>query len=267
MILVADIGNSNIVLGLFDRGGDLCADAKYLWRLHTDALRTADEYISIVRSLFQDSGVVPSAIDFSFVSSVVPPLLPVFEQTLFALTGKKPLLFTPDMYHALPITVVEQARSQIGTDLLANAAAGFLHFGAACVVVDFGTALTFTIVDSNGVVQGVAIAPGLQTAVRSLFKNTAQLPSVLLAAPSSVLGTDTVSAIQSGVVLGYTDLVKGMLARIRAVPGYENAPAAATGGLAQAVENPRELFTHIDAQFTLKGLVSISCRMYNHCKK
>ncbi len=258
MILVVDIGNSNIVLGLFEKCKSPKKDAKFIWRIHTDILKTSDEYGIILRSLFNESKVATVDIEQIFVSSVVPSLTNTILNTLKEITDNEAISFTPEIYDKLPVSVIESARNQIGTDLLANASAGYLYFKKECIIVDFGTALTFTMVDNTGEVKGVAIAPGLQTAVKSLFKNTAQLPSVLLKAPPSILGYDTVSAVQSGIVFGYSELVNGMLKRIHNEEGFKNAPVIATGGLAHVIENSEHQFNFIDKQLTLKGLACIA---------
>ncbi len=258
MILVVDIGNSNIVLGLFDKCKAPEKDAKFIWRIHTDTQKTTDEYGIIIRSFFAESNIDIDSIELVFVSSVVPALTTTIQNTLKSIVKTKVVSFTPEIYEQLPVSIIDSAKNQIGTDLLANATAGFLHCKSECIIVDFGTALTFTMVDNTGKVQGVAIAPGLQTAVKALFKNTAQIPSVVLKEPSTVLGYDTVSAVQSGIVFGYTELVSGMLKRIHKEKSFENATVIATGGLSHVIENDDKKFNFVDRQFTLKGLACIA---------
>ena len=143
---------------------------------------------------------------------------------------------------------------EIGSDLVCNALAAFTFFKAQCVVVDFGTALTFTTVSKDGEILGVSIAPGLKTAIRSLSQNTAQLFDVPLEMPSSVLGRGTVHAIQAGVLFGYEGMVRHMLDRIKSELNDPDLRSVATGGLSSIIPSLTSVFTHIDPNLTLNGL-------------
>jgi type III pantothenate kinase len=145
---------------------------------------------------------------------------------------------------------------QIGSDLVANAAAAYDRFKANCLVVDFGTALTFTAIDANGAIKGVSIAPGLRTAMKALSGNTAQLPEIPLEIPQKAIGTNTVEAIQSGIVLGYVGLVSYLVEKIKEEMGGE-CTVVATGGLSFVMEPLKHLFAHIDPRLTLDGLAVI----------
>lgn len=252
MLMVIDIGNTNIVVGLF-HGEDLVQD----WRLYTDPRRTDDEYSSMIRSLFRDSGIAPGTIEKTIISSVVPTLNDTFVRMIEKMTGKQPLLLGPSLYDRLPVRVPESAIHEIGTDIVCDAVAAYTRYKSACIVIDFGTALTFTAIDFNGDIKGVAIAPGLGTAVKALFRDTAQLPSVPLEIPPSSLGTNTIHSIQAGVVLGYQGLVESLVARIRSDLGT-HAPAIATGGLSHVLESVTKVFDQIDPMLTLRGLKLIA---------
>ncbi len=248
MLMVVDIGNTNIVVGVF-HGDELVCD----WRLNTDPRRTDDEYGSVIRSLFRDSGVTPGAIDTAIISSVVPSLNETFASVVRKLTGHESLMLGPQVYARLPVKVPETAVHEIGTDLVCDAVAAWNRYKGACIVCDFGTALTFTVVGPEADIRGVAIAPGLQTAVKALFRDTAQLPSVPLAIPPSSLGTNTIHSIQSGVVLGYQGLVESLIGRIRSDLGIQ-APVIATGGLSGVLGPVTGLFDAIDPGLTVTGL-------------
>ncbi len=248
MLMVVDIGNTNIVVGLF-HGEDLVQD----WRLYTDPRRTDDEYSSILRSLFRDSGIAPGTIDKTVISSVVPVLNDTFVRMIEKLTGKSPLVLGPALYDRLPVKVPASAVHEIGTDLVCDAVAAYAYYRSACIVVDFGTALTFTAVDFDGEIKGVAIAPGLGTAVKALFRDTAQLPSVPIEVPPSSLGTNTIHSIQAGVVLGYQGLVESLILRMRKDLGTD-APAIATGGLSHVLVPVTGIFDRVDEMLTLNGL-------------
>lgn len=248
MLMVIDIGNTNIVVGLF-HGDDLVQD----WRLYTDPRRTDDEYSSILRSLFRDSGIAPGTIAKTIISSVVPTLNDTFVGMIQKMTGKLPLVLVPDLYAKLPVQVPESAIHEIGTDIVCDAVAAYTDYRSACIVVDFGTALTFTAIDFGGQIRGVAIAPGLGTAVKALFRDTAQLPSVPLEIPPSSLGTNTIHSIQAGVVLGYQGLIESLVRRMRKDLGSD-APAIATGGLSHVLEPVITVFDRVDPMLTLRGL-------------
>ncbi|HOT61897.1 MAG TPA: type III pantothenate kinase [Treponemataceae bacterium] len=248
MLMVVDIGNTNIVVGLF-HGGDLAQD----WRIYTDPRRTDDEYSSILRSLFRDSGIAPGTIEKTVISSVVPVLNETFAAMIEKLTGKKPILIGPALYPRLPVTVPESATHEIGSDLVCDAVAAWDWARSACIVVDFGTALTFTAVDSSAMIRGVAIAPGLNTAVKALFRDTAQLPSVPVEVPPSSLGTNTIHSIQAGVVLGYQGLVESLVSRMKSELGSD-ARVVATGGLSHVLAPVTKAFDAVDPMLTLKGL-------------
>jgi len=252
MLMVVDIGNTNIVVGLF-HGDDLVQD----WRLYTDPRRTDDEYSSILRSLFRDSGIAPGVIEKTIISSVVPVLNDTFTCMIQKLTGKTPLVLGPALYHALPVHVPESAVHEIGTDLVCDAVAAYNEYHSSCIVVDFGTALTFTAIGFDGEIRGVAIAPGLSTAVKALFRDTAQLPSVPIEIPPSSLGTNTIHSIQAGVVLGYQGLVESLINRMRKDMGND-APAIATGGLSHVLEPVTDIFDKVDPMLTLRGLKMIA---------
>ena len=250
--MVVDIGNTNIVVGLY-HDDDLVLD----WRLYTDTRRTDDEYSSILRSLFRDSGIAPGIIEKTIISSVVPLLNDTFLHMIEKLTGKVPIIIGPHLYGLLPVTVPESAMHEIGTDLVCDSVAAYTQYKKACIIIGFGTALTFTAVGDNGDIKGVAIAPGLGTAMKSLFRDTAQLPSVPLEAPPSSLATNTMHSIQAGVVLGYKGLVESLITQIRKDLGCE-ALAIATGGLSHVLLGITDIFDNVDPKLTLRGLKLIA---------
>jgi type III pantothenate kinase len=250
MILTIDIGNSNIVFGV-------AGEAEWLkiWRIQTDASKTADEYEVIFRSLFSASGIVVEEIHQTVMSSVVPSLIRPFNEMLSTLLGKAPLLVEPSLYPRLPIEILSPY--EIGTDLVADATAAFIRYGGPCMVIDFGTALTFTTIGKTGRILGVAIAPGLRTALKSLTGNTAQLHDVQLVAPPSVLGDNTVHAIQAGLVLGFAGLVDSMVNRTEEEL-HEKLRVIATGGLSSVLRNVSARIEIIDENLTLDGLKYIA---------
>ena len=223
-LLAVSVGNSHIVFGVHARGSWIRR-----WRIQTVSAKTADEYLAIMHALFAEAKISPGAVDAAILSSVVPPLVGALTETLMNLSGREPLLLTPKLDLGLRVTTENPA--EVGADLVANAVAAYDRFKRSCIVVDFGTALSFTAVAAPGELRGVAIAPGLASAVESLARSTAQLPSVFLAPPPVAIGRNTVHSIQAGIVFGYTGLVGDLVRRMRAELGGE-AAVIVTGGQA-----------------------------------
>lgn len=246
MILTVDIGNTNIVFGVTDQNKWL-----KIWRIQTDRFKTADEYEVIFRTLFNSATVCKTEITRTILSSVVPSLIRPFQEMLHNFLGHLPLLVEPSMYDKLPIHVLNPY--EIGADLVCDATAAYVRYQAPCMVIDFGTAMTFTTISKTGEILGVAIAPGMQTALKSLTGNTAQLPDVQLIPPPSVLGENTIHAIQSGLVLGFAGLVDSIVSRTEEELG-EELTVVATGGLATVLLNVAKKIQLVDENLTLDGL-------------
>ena len=225
MLCAVSVGNSHITFGAHKDG-----DWLRRWRIQTVHAKTSDEYLVIFRELFSAAGVRPTDIDSAILSSVVPPLTGTMVETVVELCGKKPLLLSPGLDIGLRITTENPA--EVGADLVANAVAAYQRFQGNCIVVDFGTALTLTAVAAPGELRGVAIAPGLSSAMNSLAHDTAQLPRVPLAPPAAAAGRNTVQSIQSGIVFGYAGLVEGLIRRLREELGGQ-AGVVVTGGQSQ----------------------------------
>lgn len=259
MILAFDIGNTNIKAAIFENNSIIQE-----WRISSDAKRTGDEYFSILRTLFKEESIQINKIEKTVLSSVVPSLIGPFIIVTQKLTGIKPLIISPDIYPKLSVKVPINAVHEIGTDLLCDAIEAWGQFNSACIVADFGTALSFTAVDKNANIAGVAIAPGIGTAFKSLFNNTALLPSVPLEIPPTSLGKNTIVAIQSGIVLGYKGLVESLINQMKidmeketGTP-KESIKVIATGGLNSMLQPISDIFDKIDKDLTLKGMLRIS---------
>lgn len=253
MLLAVDIGNSNIVLGLHHQ------DAwTKTWRVLTETDRSTAAYTEEIQQLFKASNIDVSAVKKIVLSSVVPPLTTTLEEVLTTLFERPPLIIGPDAYSFLSLAIDNP--KEIGTDLVANAVAAHQLYQSDCVVIDFGTALTFTTVDSTGKILGVAIAPGLITAMKALFGNTAQLPEVPLELPESVVGKNTIHAIQSGILWGYVGMVRQMIQKTREELG-EHYIAIATGGLSKILHPLKNDFHAVAPHLTLDGLRFIAERV------
>lgn len=246
MFLAVDIGNSDVVLGLYARQQWL-----HLWRVPSQPPQTEDFYQAHLQACLAQAQVPPHHVEKAILSSVVPSLAPVWQQVLAQALGRPPLVMGPALYARLPLAI--ERPEEIGADLVANALAAYLQYRQTCIVADFGTALTFTVVSGEGRLLGVSIAPGLRTAMRALSQNTAKLPEVPLEVPASAIGRNTAQAMQAGILHGYTGLVGHMLAQIRAELG-QRCIALATGGLASAIPALRPYFYAIQPTLTLDGL-------------
>ncbi|MFK8009269.1 MAG: type III pantothenate kinase [Saprospiraceae bacterium] len=246
MLLAVDIGNSNIVLALHDGAG-----WKQIFRFPTLPEESSLFYKMKIVNEFWEANIVANQIGKCVLSSVVPILRDVFEEILLELFGKPSIVVNATIFPKLKLQI--ERPDEIGTDLVANAIAANQLFQKDCIIVDFGTALTFTVVSKEGDLKGVNIVPGLETAIQSLFGNTAQLPEVPLEMPKSAIGKNTVTAIQSGILIGYVGLVRHQLASIRAEVG-EQYIAVATGGLSKILSELENDFEEVNMNLTMEGL-------------
>lgn len=251
MLLAIDIGNTNIVFGVHENNNWLNH-----WRIQTDHLKTADEYEVIFRSLLSAGKICNTNINQIVLSSVVPSLVHPFTGMLSRLLPKSKIItVNPEIYERLPIKIMNPY--EIGTDLVANAVAAFQNFGNLTMVIDFGTALTFTTIGGNSEIIGVAIAPGLHTAVNALAGKTAQLPQIHLIPPPSILGENTIHAIQAGVVYGFTGLVDSIIEKTQ-IELNQKLSIVATGGLSSIIAPLTKHIKTVDNMLTLDGLCHIN---------
>ena len=246
MLLAIDIGNTNVTIGAFD--GDTL---KATFRLTTDTKRMPDEYALAVSQLLPMRGVSSKSVTAIALCSVVPPLTPSFVQLCEDYFDITPLEIGAGTKTG--IRVMYDSPRDVGADRIVDAAAALSLYGGPAVIVDIGTATVFDAVTDNGDYLGGAIAPGIQIAADSLFHTTAQLRRVELTAPATAIGKHTVHALQSGLVLGYAELVKGMIRRFDEELGG-NAKIIATGGLAGVVVDEVGMFDAVDPNLTLTGL-------------
>ena len=250
MLLAIDIGNTNIVFGVKNNHAWVNS-----WRTQTDSRKMADEYEVIFRSLLTAEVSLLDQIQQIVLSSVVPSLVHPFLDMLKVICPEaKIILVGPEIYPNLPIKILNPY--QIGSDLVCNALAAFHKYGNLTTVIDFGTALTFTTIGKNSEILGVAIAPGLQTAVSALAGNTAQLPQIHLTPPPSVLGENTIHAIPSGIIFGFTGLVDSIIERTEKEIG-EKLNVVATGGLSSVISPLTKHIKNIEPLLTLDGLALI----------
>ncbi len=242
-LLVVDVGNTNVVLGIY-RGDELAGS----WRLATARERTADEYGILTRQLLGHSS---DALDGAIISSVVPPLNSAFAWMIQEYFGVEPLFVEPGVKTGIAIHVDNP--QEVGADRIVNCVAAFERYGGPAIIVDFGTATTFDVVTANAEYVGGVIAPGLNISAEALFARASRLPRVDIRRPPTVIGTNTVVNMQSGLYFGYLGLVDGILGRMkRELPGVKKV--LATGGLASLLAPDSEHIEEVDDDLTLKGL-------------
>lgn len=252
MFLSIDAGNSTIVFGFY-------REDKAIWeeivRVTTKKDLKVFQLEKTLSLFFLEKEWTVEEVDLIGLSTVVPDLKPVLIQFCLSFFGKAPFVINENSYDVLPVTTLSP--TEIGTDLMANITAAYQRFKTSCIIVDFGTALTFSIVNEKGDVIGINIFPGIKTAIHSLFTNTAKLPKVPLEMPESVLGKNTVHAIQAGIFYGYSGLVKGMLASIETETNCR-FEVVVTGGMSSLMGHLGERFNTVDINLTLKGIYQIT---------
>jgi len=246
MLLVVDIGNTNIVFGVF-RGDTLINH----WRVSTVLDRTADEYAIVLNSMLYFEKVRLMDIQSVIISCVVPPLLVPFQSICKKYIGVQPLIVEPGMKTGMPI--LYENPQEVGADRIVNAVAGYEKHKKALIIVDFGTATTFDYVTPKGEYVGGAIAPGIMISVEALFERASKLPRVQLVMPKEIIGRNTVTAMQAGTVYGYVSLVDGIVARMKEAVGSKPW-VIATGGLANLVFQESRSLDEVDEFLTLNGL-------------
>jgi type III pantothenate kinase len=248
MFLAIDAGNSNIVFALYDQKENRW---KNQFRLETNFDTLGTQLSKKVPLYFLEHGIGPPDIARIGFSSVVPEINKVITDFCQNFLGKKAYLISSKSYSKLPIKT--NRPQEMGTDLMCNVMAAFSRHQDPVIILDFGTALTFTVVDQYGEVLGVNIVPGIKTAIKSLFSYTSKLPEVALKVPDSAIGKDTIHAIQAGIFYGYSSLIKGMIETI-GVEAQMDFRIIATGGLAAVLSPLDQVFDEVDPNLTLEGL-------------
>jgi type III pantothenate kinase len=246
MLLAVDVGNTQTHLGAFN-GSELVEH----WRFSTDREATGDELATVVNDLLGLSGIGFADIDAEVVSSVVPQLVPEYRRLFERYLEREALIIGPGTKTGMPIRL-DNPR-ELGADRLVNAVAGYEQCQGACVIVDFGTAITYDAVSSAGEYLGGIIAPGIEISIEALTSRAARLPKVDIAEPRSLIGKTTDASIQSGIVYGFAAQVDGICRRLRVELG-DGLTTIATGGLARVIVGFTETIDVVDDLLTLKGL-------------
>ena len=246
MLLTIDVGNTNSVLGVF-RGEELIAH----WRLTTARSQTVDEYGVLTRNLFTLKDLDPKSVRGIIISSVVPPVNWTLSEMAKIYFGQKALFVEPGVKTGMAVLVDNPM--EVGADRIVNGVAAFHQYGGPCIVVDFGTAITFDAISAKGEYLGGVIAPGLGISSEALFARAAKLPRVEIKDPGRIVGTNTVASMQSGLYYGAVDMVDGILQRMKAELGA-NVRVVATGGQASLVAKGSKHIERTDDFLTLTGL-------------
>ena len=247
MILTLDIGNTNIKTALFD-GMDM---VKY-WRISTSRTNTSDEYGIMILNMFAHEGFSADCVDGIMMSSVVPSVNFTIEHMCRSYFGMAPIIVAPGVKTGINIKI-ENPR-EMGGDLISNAVAAYELYGGPCIFIDFGTATSFGVMSEKGEFLGGAICPGLKLAAEALVEKAAKLPRFELVKPEHVIGRNTISNLQSGIVFGYVGQVNYLVRKMKEELGAPDAKVIATGGLALLIADESRQIDILDGLLTLKGL-------------
>lgn len=248
MILVLDVGNTNIKIGL--NIGDRFIET---WRIATDNSKTADEFGMVILDLLSTKGFRPTDVEGVIISSVAPNLNYTLEHMFTFYTKVKPIMVSANI--KMPIRLDYTVPGELGADRIANAVGAFVQYGGPIITIDFGSATTFGVVSKEGVFEGGVICPGIKSSMESLVSSTAKLPRIELAKPEKIVGKTTISNMQSGIINGYAGLTRHLIESIKKETGYLDAKVVATGGLSQIIQDcDSEIFSVVDRALSLKGL-------------
>ncbi len=247
MLLVFDIGNTNMVLGVYD-GDNLVRD----WRINTDLNKTSDEYGVLIKSLFDASNISLSVVDAIIVSSVVPAVMHSLENFCRKYCNISPMVVGPGIKTGLNIKYEDP--KMVGADRIVNAVAAISKYNCPVIIIDFGTATTYCAVSKKGEYIGGAISPGMKISSEALFQKASKLPRVELVTPETVICKDTVSAMQAGIIYGYAGQVEKIVGLMKKELKDEGTFVIATGGLANMISQETNAIDVIDPNLTLEGL-------------
>lgn len=246
LLLCVDVGNTQTVLGIY-RDSDLLAT----WRIRSDRDRTADEYGHLINDLLRGKGYDPSSLRGIIVSCVVPPAVQALEDMAEANFSLKPLVVGPGIKTGM--SIMYENPKEVGADRIANTVAAYERFSKALIVIDFGTAITFDVISDSGEYLGGVIFPGVQISLDALFLKASKLPRVELEKPPHVVGRNTISSIQSGIIHGYAGLVDSLVLKIKAE--MKGDPyVIATGGFAAVLSQESKTIKEVFPDLTLEGL-------------
>ena len=256
MLLVIDVGNTNITLGIF-RGDELQGS----FSMTTKLSRTSDEFGIFICNLFKTRGIEPSDIEDVIIASVVPKIMYSLTSGIIKYLGKNPIIVGAGTKTGIKINIANP--KEIGADRVVDAVAGYELYGGPVIVIDFGTATTYDLITEDGTFAAGITSPGLQICANALWNETARLPEIEIRRPESILAKDTVSSMQAGLVYGCIGQTEYIVERIRKESGIRNLKVVATGGLGKLISESTDSIDIYDPLLTLKGLRLI----YHKCRK
>ncbi len=249
MLLVIDVGNTNIVFGIYKE-----KELLDFWRIATEKDRTSDEYGLLFQQIFNYHGLDTKDIEDVIISSVVPPLMQTLEKMSIKYFYREPIIVGPDIKIGMEIKYDNP--KEVGADRIVNSVAGFEKYGGPLILVDFGTAITFDVISEEGDYLGGVITPGIKISTDALFSRTAKLPKVEIAKPEKIIGKNTVNSIQAGVVYGYIGMIDYILEKIieEIGPAKKEVKVISTGGFASLIASESKYIQDMDNLLTLEGL-------------
>lgn len=247
MLLALDVGNTNITIGVFD-GTKLLRTL----RVTTKLPRTSDEYGILIKSLLRENDIDPDRIDATIVSSVVPAVMYSLRNGLYKYFHVEPLIVEPGIKTG--IRIVTDHPAQIGADRIVDAVGAYEKYGGPVLVLDFGTATTYDLVDDKGQFVSVIIAPGIRTSGKALWQDAAKLPEIEIKKPKSILAKETISSMQAGLVYGQIGQTEYIIQKVREESGFDNLKVVATGGLGAMIAAETTAIDIYDANLTLDGM-------------
>ncbi len=247
MLLVIDVGNTNITLGVFKE-----EELLGTFRMTTKLPRTSDEYGIMLKELVERQGIRGKDIDAVVIASVVPDIMHSLGSAMIKYFGIKPVIVSAGIKTG--IRIVTENPKQVGADRIVDAVAAYTLYGGPVIVIDFGTATTYDIVGPDATFEGAVIAPGIRTSAQAMWGQAAMLPAIEIKKPDTILAKETVSSMQAGIVFGQIGQVEYIVDRIRRESGYTDAKVVASGGLGNIIARETEVIDVYDPQLTLKGL-------------
>lgn len=247
MLLVIDVGNTNITLGVFKEENLLAT-----FRMTTKQARTSDEFGILMRLMIQERGLNKDEVHDVIISSVVPDVMYSLNSAIMKYFGTKPLIVGPGVKTG--IRIATDNPKEIGADRIVDAVAGYTLYGGPVLVIDYGTGTTYDLVDETGAFQAGITSPGIEISAKALWEGAAKLPKIAIEKPKSILAKETITSMQAGLVYGYIGQTEYIIDKVREESGYENLKVVATGGLGKIIADETDKIDVYDNMLTLKGL-------------
>ncbi len=247
MVLVIDVGNTNITCGVYEKD-----DLKTTFRITTKIPRTSDEYGVLIKDMLKNNDISVEDIEGVIIASVVPNVMHALVGAVNRYVGKNPLIVGPGIKTGIMIT--SDNPKEIGPDRIVDAVAAYVKYGGPVLVLDFGTATTYDLVTEDGKFPVGITAPGIRISAKALWEDTAKLPEIEIKKPKSILATETISSMQAGLVYGQIGQTEYIINKVKEETGYENLKVVATGGLGRIIANETDTIDVYDSALTLDGL-------------